>query len=83
MEAQVVPGRTRWFSPRISAGELDASTTPEIMQGIAERILGSTYRELLGTPHMQTLSKPGLVAEALDAFLPLEGSSGGPARRAQ
>jgi 3-oxoadipate enol-lactonase len=83
MEAQVVPGRTRWFSPRISAGELDASTTPEIMQGIAERIPGSTYRELPGTPHLQTLSKPSLVADALDAFLPRGNSSGGPARHAQ
>jgi 3-oxoadipate enol-lactonase len=54
----------------VLAGELDASTTPGIMKGIAERIPGSTYGELPGTPHMQTLSKPDLVADALDEFLP-------------
>jgi 3-oxoadipate enol-lactonase len=53
----------------ILAAELDASTTPEIMAAIAKRIPGSTYRELPGTPHMQTLSKPDLVAFALDEFL--------------
>jgi 3-oxoadipate enol-lactonase len=59
----------------VLAGELDASTTPEIMKGIAERIPGSTYRELPGTPHMQTLSKPDLVADALDEFLPASAPS--------
>jgi 3-oxoadipate enol-lactonase len=53
----------------ILAGELDASTTPEMMAAIAERIPGSIYRELPGTPHMQTLSKPDHVAAALDEFL--------------
>jgi 3-oxoadipate enol-lactonase len=53
----------------VLAGEHDASTTPEIMAAIAERIPGSIYRELPGTPHMQTLSKPDLVAAALDEFL--------------
>ena len=42
------------------------------MEGIAGRIPGSTYRELPGTPHVQTLSKPSLVADALDEFLPLD-----------
>jgi 3-oxoadipate enol-lactonase len=56
----------------VLAGELDASTTPEIMSGIAKAIPGSTYVELPGTPHMQTLEQPGLVADALDAFLPRE-----------
>lgn len=56
----------------VLAGELDASTTPEIMRGIAARIPGSRYRELPGTPHMQTLEQPELVATALDEFLPAE-----------
>jgi 3-oxoadipate enol-lactonase len=54
----------------VLAGELDASTTPEIMKGVAERLPGAVYRELPGTPHMQSLERPELVAEALDAFLP-------------
>ncbi|TYB38823.1 alpha/beta fold hydrolase [Actinomadura chibensis] len=60
------------FPVLVLAGEHDASTTPEIMSGIAERIPGSTYRELPGTPHMQTLEQPDLVAEALDEFLPAD-----------
>ncbi|TYK46297.1 alpha/beta fold hydrolase [Actinomadura decatromicini] len=60
------------FPVLVLAGEHDASTTPEIMSGIAERIPGSTYRELPGTPHMQTLEQPELVAEALDEFLPAD-----------
>lgn len=60
------------FPTLVLAGELDASTTPEIMSGIAGRIPGSTYRELPGTPHMQTLERPDLVAEALDEFLPAD-----------
>jgi 3-oxoadipate enol-lactonase len=56
----------------VLAGELDASTTPEIMRAIADRIPGSVYRELPGTPHMQSLEQPELVAEALAAFLPSE-----------
>lgn len=54
----------------VLAGELDASTTPEIMRGIAERITGATYQELPGTPHMQSLEQPQLVADALAAFVP-------------
>jgi 3-oxoadipate enol-lactonase len=67
-----VQGRLGDFAPPtlVLAGELDASTTPEIMSAIATRIPGSTYVELPGTPHMQTLSKPTLVAAALDDFLP-------------
>jgi 3-oxoadipate enol-lactonase len=66
-----VQGRLATFAAPtlILAGELDASTTPEIMAAIAKRIPGSIYRELPGTPHMQTLSKPDLVASALDEFL--------------
>jgi 3-oxoadipate enol-lactonase len=56
----------------VLAGELDSSTTPEIMRGIAARIPGSRYQELAGTPHMQTLEQPDLVAAALDEFLPAE-----------
>jgi 3-oxoadipate enol-lactonase len=54
----------------VLAGELDASCTPEIMGPIAERIPGALYEELPGTPHMQTLERPELVAQALDRFLP-------------
>lgn len=54
----------------VLAGEQDASTTPQIMRGIAERIPASTYQELPGTPHMQTLERPELVAAVLDGFLP-------------
>ena len=54
----------------VLAGERDASTTPEIMSAIAAAIPGATYQELPGTPHMQTLERPELVAAALDAFLP-------------
>jgi 3-oxoadipate enol-lactonase len=54
----------------VLAGELDASTTPEIMSGIAKRISGAVYQELPGTPHMQSLERPDLVAGALDEFLP-------------
>lgn len=56
----------------VLAGELDASTPPELMAGIAERVPGATYRELPGTPHMQTLERPELVAAALNEFLPAE-----------
>jgi 3-oxoadipate enol-lactonase len=56
----------------ILAGEADASTTPAIMAGIAERIPGSSYEQLADTPHMQTLERPELTAAALDRFLPAE-----------
>jgi 3-oxoadipate enol-lactonase len=54
----------------VLAGELDASTMPEMMAAIAARIPTARYEELPGTPHMQTLERPELVAEALDRFLP-------------
>ncbi|WP_160573537.1 alpha/beta fold hydrolase [Actinomadura physcomitrii] len=56
----------------ILVGEEDCSTTPEIMSGVAERIPGSAYQVLPGTPHMQTLEQPELVADALDRFLPAD-----------
>jgi 3-oxoadipate enol-lactonase len=56
----------------VLVGESDASTTPEIMAGIAGRIPGSTYQQLPDTPHMQTLERPELVGEALGRFLPAE-----------
>jgi 3-oxoadipate enol-lactonase len=56
----------------VLAGELDASTTPAIMAAIAERIPGALYRELPGTPHMQTLEQPDAVAAALAEFLPTD-----------
>ena len=54
----------------VLAGELDASTTPDIMGGIAARIPAARYEQLPGTPHMQTLERPELVADALERFLP-------------
>jgi 3-oxoadipate enol-lactonase len=42
------------------------------MTAIAERIPHAGYRELPGTPHIQTLSGPELVAAALDEFLPTQ-----------
>ncbi len=57
----------------VLAGELDASCTPEIMRAIAERIPGAAYQELPGTPHMQTLERPELVAKALERFIPRGG----------
>lgn len=67
-----VQGRLADFRPPtlVLAGSVDASTTPEIMGGIAERIDGAVYRELPGTPHMMSLEQPGLVAAALNEFLP-------------
>lgn len=67
-----VQGRLKDFAAPVLvlAGELDASTTPEIMRGNARRIDNAVYEELPGTPHMQTLERPDLVAEALTRFLP-------------
>jgi 3-oxoadipate enol-lactonase len=42
------------------------------MAAIHERIPGSMFEQLPGTPHMQTLEQPDLVATALDRFLPSE-----------
>lgn len=56
----------------VLAGEVDASTTPETMRAIVDAIPGSRYQVLPGTPHMQTLERPELVAAALDDFLPTE-----------
>lgn len=66
-----VRNRLTTFKPPtlVLAGERDASTTPEIMSGIAERIPAATYQQLPATPHMQTLERPDLVADALDKFL--------------
>jgi 3-oxoadipate enol-lactonase len=69
-----VEGRLERFGKPtlVLAGERDASTTPEVMRGIAKRIDGARYEELPGTPHMQTLEQPGLVADALGRFIPTE-----------
>jgi len=57
-------------STLVMVGDADASTTPEIMTSIADRIPGSALEVLPATPHMQTLEQPALVAEALTRFLP-------------
>lgn len=54
----------------VLAGELDASTTPEIMAAVAERIARARYEVLPAAPHMQTLAVPGPVSQALTSFLP-------------
>ena len=59
----------------VLAGELDASTTPQIMSAIAQGVDGAEYRELPGTPHMMSLERPELVSQALGAFLPAGGDS--------
>jgi len=41
-----------------------------MMMAIAALIPGAVYRELPGTAHTQTLSRPELLAAALDEFLP-------------
>ncbi|REH43861.1 3-oxoadipate enol-lactonase [Kutzneria buriramensis] len=64
-----VQGKLAGIPTLVLAGEADASTTPEIMRGVASRIPGAVYRELPGTPHMQTLERPELVAAALAEFL--------------
>jgi 3-oxoadipate enol-lactonase len=67
-----VQGRLEGFDKPtfVLAGELDASAGPEVMAAIAKRIPGAAYEELPGTPHMQTLERPDLVAAALGRFLP-------------
>ncbi|GAA4607296.1 hypothetical protein GCM10023195_27560 [Actinoallomurus liliacearum] len=73
-----VEGRLSGFTAPtlVLAGSEDASTTPEIMRGIADRIPGSRYQEMPGVPHMQTLERPETVAAALDAFLPADRQDG-------
>lgn len=53
----------------VMVGELDASTTPEIMTALAGRIPGATLEVLPRTPHMQTLEQPASVADTLTRFL--------------
>ena len=71
-----VQGRLAGFGAPtlVLAGELDASTTPQIMSAIAQAIDGAEYRELPGTPHMMSLERPELVSQALSAFLPAGGA---------
>ncbi|MET7305276.1 alpha/beta fold hydrolase [Embleya sp. NPDC005575] len=54
----------------VLAGERDAAAGPEFMAGVAARIPGSVYRELPGTPHMQSLERPDQVTAVLADFLP-------------
>ncbi|HEX3005804.1 MAG TPA: alpha/beta fold hydrolase [Angustibacter sp.] len=67
-----VAGRLRgWQQPTlVLCGERDASTGPAVMTRLAQNVSGATYVELPGAPHMPTLETPGLVVDALDAFLP-------------
>ena len=55
------------------AGDADASIPVEGMAAIAGRIGGGAKFEVVpGAPHIQTLERPGEVADALDRFLPAE-----------
>ena len=67
-----VAGRLEGFRPPVLllTGELDSSTTPEVMTAMSARMPRARYQELPATPHMQTLECPWLVADALGAFLP-------------
>jgi 3-oxoadipate enol-lactonase len=67
-----VQGKLGTFEPPtlVLAGQADSSATPEIMSALAGRIPGSRYVELPNTPHMQSLERPELVADALADFLP-------------
>ncbi|WP_433236289.1 alpha/beta fold hydrolase [Streptosporangium sp. CA-135522] len=56
----------------VLAGELDASATLEFQSALAARIPTADFEQLPGTPHMQTLEQPELVADALDRFLPAQ-----------
>jgi 3-oxoadipate enol-lactonase len=66
-----VQGRLAGFEPPtlVLAGGADVSGPPAFQNEIAGRIPGSTFQELPGVPHMQTLEKSELVAQALDQFL--------------
>lgn len=74
-----VQGRNAGFTAPtlVLAGERDASTTPQVMAGIAADVPGARYVEMPGTPHMPTLEQPPLVVDALDAFLPRESAARG------
>jgi 3-oxoadipate enol-lactonase len=67
-----VQRRLAGFTPPVLvlAGELDASCPPDLMNGVAERIPGSSFRVLPDTPHMMSLEHPEAVANALEKFLP-------------
>lgn len=56
----------------VLAGESDASIPVEAARAFAARIATSTFEVLPRTPHMQTLERPELVADALRRFLPLD-----------
>jgi len=66
-----VQGRLAGFEPPtlVLAGGADASGSPAFQKEIAGRIPGSTFQELPGVPHLQTLEKSELVTQALDEFL--------------
>lgn len=74
-----VAGRLQhWQRPTlVLCGERDASTGPQVMSRIAANVVGATYVELPGAPHMPTLETPHLVIDVLDRFLPRAESSHG------
>lgn len=67
-----VQGRLDRFAAPVLvlAGELDASCPPDLMEGIARRIPGSTFQVVPGAPHMMSLERPEIVARALSNLLP-------------
>lgn len=50
------------------AAEIDRSTTPEIMTGLANRMPNATFTVLPGIPHMMTLERPDAAGSALADF---------------
>ncbi|KAA2253867.1 alpha/beta fold hydrolase [Solihabitans fulvus] len=70
-----VRGRLGEFSAPtlVLAGGADAAIRPEVLSDLAGRIPGARFQELPATPHMQTLERPELVADALNGFLPAAG----------
>lgn len=51
------------------AGERDASTPPEVLQGIAQAIPDARMRVVAGAPHLLTLTHPDEVAALLADFI--------------
>jgi 3-oxoadipate enol-lactonase len=52
---------------KVIAGELDVSTTPELLRRLADGIPGSTYHVVQGAPHMLSLERPDELAALIAA----------------
>ncbi|WP_344153514.1 alpha/beta fold hydrolase [Kribbella yunnanensis] len=54
----------------VVAGGADLAGSADVLRQLADGIPGGQFVELPGVPHLQTLERPELVADALDGFLP-------------